>query len=472
MVKMKKYFCILLLISLSAGNVYGFSKKKYSNYDRLAVNLFLNGMFYDFYMDTQSSLANYESAYRITKSDDINLAIALKHLSSGEKQIGLEILKELFDKGFDIGRYGIYLYLDTAENDDKDISLRILDSLINMSSRRGEEQIASRLIKQKLDDKKFNFADNDQFKNFIANAKDQKLSRVFNLYFNSLEMQFDSRTSSDTGQILTNVAELENEYRLLPYTYYKLAYDELIRLKDYENAVNILGKMSRITYGDIEYYGDNAGYFVHTGDYTKALNILLEGIREYPLSSLRFDLAGVYLDLKEYDKAGIVYSKILEEVPQSEMIYGIIANEYQKREDFEKTSEFYEKALKLFPDDPQMLNNYSYLLSEHSIQLDKALEMVEKALVNDPNSITYLDTKAWILYRMGRYAEAEMIMQDIFSDDDSYYHQASSELFEHYKEIKKAMNKADELDSITINNTVKIVSEIMNRSEYILRTGF
>ena len=472
MANMKKYLYILLLISLTAGSVYGFSKKKYSNYNRLAVNLFLNGMFYDFYMDTQSSIANYESAYRITKSDDINLAITLKHLSSGEKQIGLDILKELFEKGFDIGRYGIYLYLDAAENEDKARSAMILDSLINMSSRRGEEQIASRLIKQKLDDKKFDFADNDQFKEFITSAKEQKLSRSYSLYFNSLEMQFDSRTSSDAGYIVNNVTELENEYGMLPYTYYKLAYDELISLKDYESAAQILEKMSRITYGDIQYFSDNAGYSIDKEEYTKAINILLDGISEYPLSSLRFDLAGVYLDLKEYDKADIIYSKILEEVPPSGTIYGLIANEYQKRGDLSRTSEFYEKALDIFPEDPQMLNNYSYMLAEKSIDLDKALQMVEKALISEPGSITYLDTKAWVLYRMGKYEEAEKIMDDIFSDEDSYYHEASSELFGHYKEIKKALNKAGELDSITINDTVKIVSEIMNRSEYILRTEF
>lgn len=472
MVNMKKYFCIVVLIFLTTVSVYGFSKKRYSNYDRLAVNLFLNGMFYDFYMDTQSSLANYESAYRITKSDHINLAIALKHLSSGEKQIGLDILKELFDKGFDLGRYGIYIYLDTAEKEDRVSSGKILDSLINMSSRRGEDQIASRLTKQKLDDRKFDFADNGQFKDFIANAKDQKLSRVFNLYFNSLEMQFDARTASDSGGILTNVDELEKEYSILPYVYYRIAYDELVRLKEYEKAGVILEKMSRITYGDIEYYSDNAGFFVHKADHDKALSVLLEGIKEYPLSSLRFELAGVYLDMNEYEKAEIIYSKILEEVPENSMIYGMIANEYQKRENFKKTSEFYEKALDLFPHDPQMLNNYSYLLAEHSAQLDRALEMSERALEEDPESITYLDTKAWVLFRMKKYDEAELIMENIFSDDDSYYHEASSELFEHYKEIKKAMNKSEELNSISVNDTVKIISEIMNKSEYVLRTGF
>ncbi|MBN2857186.1 MAG: hypothetical protein JXN63_02175 [Candidatus Delongbacteria bacterium] len=469
---MKKTFYILVLIFLAAGGSYGFSKKNYSNYDRLAVNLFLNGMFYDFYMDTQSSLANYESAYRITKSDHISLAIALKHLSSGEKQIGIDILNELFEKGFDIGRYGIYLYLDSVENEDKNKSLNILDSLINMSSRRGEDQIASRLIKQKLDDRKFDFADNEQFEAFISYAEQQNLTRVYELYFNSLKMQFSSRVSSESAEVLMNISELEKKYSILPYVYYKIAYDELIRLSDHESAEKILGTMNRITYGDIEYYSENAGFYVHKGDHEKAVSILLEGIKEYPLSSLRFELAGVYLDLKEYDKAGIIYSKILEEIPGSETIYGLIANEYQKRGDLGRTSKFYEESLELYPDDPQMLNNYSYLLAENSKELEKALQMVEKAFLSEPGSITFLDTKAWILFKMGKYDEAETIMENIFSDDKSYYHEASSELFEHYKEIKKAMGKADELASINVNDTVRILSEIMKSSEYILMTGF
>jgi tetratricopeptide (TPR) repeat protein len=472
MFKMKKYFYILVIISLTSGSAYGFSKKNYSNYERLAVNLFLNGMFYDFYMDTQSSLANYESAYRITKSDYISLAIALKHLSSGEKQIGIDILNELYAKGFDIGRYGIYLYLDTVEKGDTVRSMVILDSLINMSSRRGEVQLASRLLKQKLDDTKFDFADNDQFAEFLYDASEKDLSRLFRIYFSSLELQFDSRVRSDPARIAMNIAGLENEYGTLPYTYYRIAYDELLRAEEFDKAQEILDKMSRITYGDIQYYSDNAGYFVSKSEFMKAQNILLDGIREYPQSSLRFDLAGVYLDLKEFDKAEIIYSGILEEVPPAGTIYGLIANEYQKRDDFGRTSEFYEKALEIFPDDEQMLNNYSYMLAENSKELEKALQMVEKALAGEPGSITYLDTKAWVLFRMGRYEEAEKIMDEVFSDDNSYYHDASAELFGHYKEIKQALNKSGELDTIEINDTVKIISEIMSRSEYILRTGF
>jgi len=106
------------------------------------------------------------------------------------------------------------------------------------------------------------------------------------------------------------------------------------------------------------------------------------------------------------------------------------------------------------------------------IELDKALEMVDKALSMRQESITFLDTKAWVLFRLGRIEEAERIMDSIFSSDESFYHQSSEELFDHYTEIKKALNKTERINDMSLNKTALVLSEIIARSSYLLETGF
>jgi tetratricopeptide (TPR) repeat protein len=44
--------------------------------------------------------------------------------------------------------------------------------------------------------------------------------------------------------------------------------------------------------------------------------------------------------------------------------------------------------------------------AEQSLKLDKALELIEQALENQPENSVFLDTKGWVLHKMGRTKEA------------------------------------------------------------------
>ena len=98
----------------------------------------------------------------------------------------------------------------------------------------------------------------------------------------------------------------------------------------------------------------------------------------------------------------------------------------------------YENALLLFPDNSLALNNYAYFLSENNGDLEKAAEMSERSLEGGNSSNpTYLDTYAWILYRMGNYSDARKFQSsavEISENDGS----VSSELYDHYGDILEA----------------------------------
>jgi tetratricopeptide (TPR) repeat protein len=58
-----------------------------------------------------------------------------------------------------------------------------------------------------------------------------------------------------------------------------------------------------------------------------------------------------------------------------------------------------------------VLNNYSYYLSLRSQKLEKAEEMSRRAVNTEPDSPTYLDTYAWVLYKRQNFEEALKWMQ-------------------------------------------------------------
>ena len=97
----------------------------------------------------------------------------------------------------------------------------------------------------------------------------------------------------------------------------------------------------------------------------------------------------------------------------------------------------YEKSLALYADNAMTLNNYAYFLSEENQQLEKALAMSSRAIIISENNATYLDTHAWVLYKLGRYDEARNVMRKALMLDTS----GSEALLMHYGDILFALKE-------------------------------
>ncbi len=69
------------------------------------------------------------------------------------------------------------------------------------------------------------------------------------------------------------------------------------------------------------------------------------------------------------------------------------------------------QALKLNPDQPDVLNYMGYSLLERRERLDEALSMIERAAKAEPDSGAITDSLGWGLYRMGHHAEAVSHME-------------------------------------------------------------
>ena len=98
------------------------------------------------------------------------------------------------------------------------------------------------------------------------------------------------------------------------------------------------------------------------------------------------------------------------------------------------------KRPETYYDNPMVLNNYAYFISESSRdprQLDRAFAMAARAVELDGNNATLLDTYAWVLFRLGRLQEARRTMQQAISFDRS----ENPELYLHYGDILAALGE-------------------------------
>lgn len=86
-------------------------------------------------------------------------------------------------------------------------------------------------------------------------------------------------------------------------------------------------------------------------------------------------------------------------------------------------------------DEPLYLNYLGYLLIEHNLDIQKGINYVDEALVKNPTSVYYLDSKAWGYYKLGKCKKAFNIMKDILKKYDI----DEPEVLFHTKKIKECI---------------------------------
>ena len=65
------------------------------------------------------------------------------------------------------------------------------------------------------------------------------------------------------------------------------------------------------------------------------------------------------------------------------------------------------KLIKLEPNNAQAMNALGYTWANNNINLNKAHDYIDKALAILPNDAAILDSKGWVLYKLGKYKSAE-----------------------------------------------------------------
>lgn len=102
-----------------------------------------------------------------------------------------------------------------------------------------------------------------------------------------------------------------------------------------------------------------------------------------------------------------------------------LGDAYNEMGEYDKSDEAYEEALKIDPNNAHVLNNYSYYLSERTVNQQENLERAEvmsrKSNMLEPNQASYQDTYGWVLYKLGRYEEAkEWLEKAVSNGGDSH----------------------------------------------------
>jgi tetratricopeptide (TPR) repeat protein len=161
------------------------------------------------------------------------------------------------------------------------------------------------------------------------------------------------------------------------------------------------------------------------------------------LSSTSYDqrmLLDIYVSSSDFDNAYKIASQLYEDGQDINDLGRLAIYEYEKNKNklnkkiLNSVAKKFEKVVQVL-EEPLYLNYYGYLLIDHDINIQKGIDLVQRALKKEPNSIFYLDSLAWGLYKQRKCLEAKEIL-DRFIDTTQ-----EEEVLMHYKKIKECLQQ-------------------------------
>ncbi len=227
-----------------------------------------------------------------------------------------------------------------------------------------------------------------------------------------------------------------------------------LKLKDYSRAIDVYRKALQYDPNNLYILEALASSYIIKQDYAQSLKVFEEILSLKPDDRLvHHRIASLALQLGDYEKSlrhyriienesrnqhdvqrGIGFAlyqlkRASESVPFFEkaaqlnerdvLSLTLLAAILQDKKEFERSDMYFEKALRIEPENDMILNNYSYSLAERGVQLEKALKMIKRVMTRSPDNSHYLDTYGWVLYRLGQYEQALYYIRKSYEIDST-----------------------------------------------------
>ncbi len=169
-------------------------------------------------------------------------------------------------------------------------------------------------------------------------------------------------------------------------------------------------------------------------------NQIIELFPEQPIPYLYNGMANV--SLKKYKEAAEALEKGAKWVTKPDLLqefHAMRGDAYHFLGEYERSDNFYRKALNLNPANTHVLNNFAYYLSLRKENLDEAAQMAKKAVDTEAKNATFLDTYGWVLYQQGKYTEAKAQIEKAMQNGG----ENDGDVLEHYGDILYRLNQVD-----------------------------
>ena len=98
------------------------------------------------------------------------------------------------------------------------------------------------------------------------------------------------------------------------------------------------------------------------------------------------------------------------------------------------------KALALKPDYDEALNHLGYSWADQGVNLDRARDMIERAVKAEPENPAYLDSLGWVLFKLGKFTDALAPLEQAVK----LLPESDATVLDHLGDVLAALGRRDE----------------------------
>ncbi len=303
-------------------------------------------------------------------------------------------------------------------------------------------------------------------------AASQQLKEAIPLYLRVLELQPDDANAREklaTGFVLTNQRDKavemleqiikEHPEKYQPYDLLAQVLDEearsLQRANHIEEAKTKFAKVAANYEQSLLINPNHAGTYVRLAelllgplkDADRAVKLLGEARRRFPgAPEIVYYLAIAQREAKQSQQAVATFEEALHEAQPEEdddlvnakfyFNYGAAAEQAGL---YDKAADLLRKSIALDPENSAESCNYlGYMWADHNMNLDEAELMIRRALENEPNNASYLDSLGWVEFRKGKFDQA---LSDLLRAAKTAEHE-DPVVFEHIGDTYLKLNRS------------------------------
>lgn len=197
------------------------------------------------------------------------------------------------------------------------------------------------------------------------------------------------RTSGSTFELLMQIGSIQRELKMYPEAAASFEEAADISPDRYEPHLNLA--------------------ILHdaAGDMDKAEKSALKALSLDPRrSNIRAYLAQIMTREEHFDEAVDLLNEGLRESPNDTTLLYQLGITHDAGGQFDLTVKDLEKLLQIDPNHAEALNYLGYSWADRDMNLNQALDLIERALRIRPDAAYIIDSLGWVYYRMGNYEEA------------------------------------------------------------------
>lgn len=142
---------------------------------------------------------------------------------------------------------------------------------------------------------------------------------------------------------------------------------------------------------------------------------------------------------EQYDSAVHWLDKLWREDTLNSRVQFSLGASLERAGQFDRAIDVFESMIAREPENAIALNYLGYMYADSGVHLEESLDLIGRALKQEPDNGAYLDSYGWALFRLGRLSEAESEIRKALASLES-----DATIHEHLGDILAAQGRRDE----------------------------